>query len=120
MNMDAHAFDIFARSMAKDHRVLAITLLSHGDSNKPNKKISYDQHVDIIRKVVKEKGYSKPVILGHSIGGLLAMIYAAKYSNEVSGLILVDTTPRDPEERRSRPVRTPSPEFFACMHGCWL
>ena len=35
------------------------------------------------------------VLVGHSIGGLIARIYAERYPNEVAGMVLVDSTHED-------------------------
>jgi pimeloyl-ACP methyl ester carboxylesterase len=35
------------------------------------------------------------VLVGHSIGGLIARLYASTYPDEVAGMVLVDATPED-------------------------
>ena len=50
------------------------------------------------------------VLVGHSVGGLFARLYASHYPEEVAGLVLVDASHEDQEERR-RPLV--SPELFA-------
>ncbi len=111
MLMNAHDFDIFAKSMAKDYKVLAIDLIGHGESEKPLKPVPAKQHVDIIRDVVYQRCFTKPVIIGHSVGGLLGIVYASKYPDELEKLILVDIAPRTSTEGNIR-RRTPPPKPF--------
>ncbi|MCK6530676.1 alpha/beta hydrolase [Myxococcota bacterium] len=49
--------------------------------------------VDELRTLLGELGASGPyVLVGHSLGGLMARLYAASYPGEVAGMVLVDST----------------------------
>jgi len=49
--------------------------------------------VDELRSLLKSKGLNPPYILvGHSLGGLYMQLFARRYPDEVSALILVDST----------------------------
>jgi len=111
MLMNAHDFDIFARSMSGDYRVLAIDLIGHGESSKPTTAVPLEQHVEVIREVVKARGVQRSIVIGHSIGGILGIIYAAKHPEELEKLVLVDIAPRVSSERIVR-RRTPPPRPF--------
>jgi pimeloyl-ACP methyl ester carboxylesterase len=50
------------------------------------------------------------VLVGHSVGGLFVRLYASRYPDEVAGLVLVDSSHEDQDERRRQMV---SPELFA-------
>jgi pimeloyl-ACP methyl ester carboxylesterase len=50
------------------------------------------------------------VMVGHSVGGLFVRLYASRYPDEVVGLVLVDSSHEDQDERRRQMV---SPELFA-------
>jgi pimeloyl-ACP methyl ester carboxylesterase len=50
------------------------------------------------------------VLVGHSIGGLFAQLYASMYPDQVAGLVLVDSSHEQQEQRRQELV---SPELFA-------
>ncbi len=111
MMMDAHGLDTFSEAMAKDNRVLAIDLLGHGDSDKPVSKVSLEQHTEAIRGVVRKRKFQEPILVGHSIGGIISIVYAAKHPDEVSRVVLVDIAPWDPSRPRVRPSM-PTPESF--------
>ncbi|MEO5969524.1 MAG: lysophospholipase [Bdellovibrionia bacterium] len=53
---------------------------------------SYDDYVEdldtFVRTVVKAKAHSKLFLLGHSMGGAIGTLYAAKYPGVLNGLIL--------------------------------
>lgn len=108
MMMDAHAFDIFSRSMAMDTHVLAIDLLGHGESDKPTSRVPLEEHMEIVRGVVRSRRFSDFMLIGHSVGGYISMVYAAKHPDEVSRLVLVDIAPRDPTEQKTG-MNPPSP-----------
>jgi pimeloyl-ACP methyl ester carboxylesterase len=50
------------------------------------------------------------MLVGHSVGGLFVRLYASRYPDEVAGLVLVDSSHEDQDERRRQMV---SPELFA-------
>lgn len=115
MGMDAHGLDAFSESLAKEYRILAIDLLGHGDSDSPKGPTEMEEHADIIRKVALEKGHIKNILVGHSIGGWLSIIYAAKHPEEVEKLVLVDIAPRPPTAEttgRPTPPRPATPDSF--------
>jgi pimeloyl-ACP methyl ester carboxylesterase len=73
------------------YKCITIDLIGFGDSPKPN-WYAYDpkEHIMNIHHTLKYIKVKKPYILvGHSMGALLAVRYAAQYKNEVSKLILL-------------------------------
>jgi pimeloyl-ACP methyl ester carboxylesterase len=49
------------------------------------------------------------VLVGHSVGGLFVRLYATQYPDDVAGLVLVDSSHEEQEERRQALV---SPDLF--------
>lgn len=72
------------------HNVIALDLLGFGKSPQPkNINYSYEDHVGHIKLGLD--AISGPFILvGHSMGGLIALRYAKLYPEHVSGLILLN------------------------------
>ncbi|AVT40038.1 alpha/beta fold hydrolase [Plantactinospora sp. BB1] len=70
-----------------DRRVIAVDLPGHGDS--PGRE-SYDtgEVVEVLHGAVTEAGLDPPIVVGHSLGGMLATIYAARYP--ARGVVNVD------------------------------
>lgn len=53
-----------------------------------------------LKELLSEAQIKPPYILvGHSFGGVNMRMFATEYPNEVSGLVLIDSTPEDYRER---------------------
>ncbi|MCH8062245.1 MAG: alpha/beta fold hydrolase, partial [Chloroflexi bacterium] len=76
-------------ALSQSHRVYAIDLPGHGDSAKPDIGYEPDAIVECIGKLVDELGIERPAIIGNSVGGALAMMFAFRFPDLVSGLVLV-------------------------------
>lgn len=95
----AHWWSFLAPLLARQYRVVALDLSGHGDSGRRD---SYPRQVwaDEIMAVAAHAGIaSPPVLVGHSMGGLIAIYTAATYGDELAGVVVVDA-----------PVRRPDPE----------
>jgi pimeloyl-ACP methyl ester carboxylesterase len=55
---------------------------------------SIDDYAEWLHRYVHEKGYSQPVLVGHSMGGAVAQMYALTYPKDVKALILIGTGAR--------------------------
>lgn len=53
-----------------------------------------DGYVDWLKGVVEEKGYRCPVLIGHSLGGAIVLLYALKYPKGVRGIVTVGSGAR--------------------------
>ena len=57
----------------------------------PGPKDSCSLRVNEVHAALKNAGISGPyVLVGHSLGGLVARLYASQYPNEVAGVVFVD------------------------------
>jgi len=76
--------------LSKKYRVITIDLLGFGESPKPhNIAYSLDDQVMWLKRTLNFQGIKKFKLLGHSLGALVAMAYAAKYPKEVTKLYLI-------------------------------
>jgi len=55
---------------------------------------SVEEYAEWLHGYVTSKGYTKPVLAGHSLGGAIVLQYALDYPSDVGGLILVGTGAR--------------------------
>jgi pimeloyl-ACP methyl ester carboxylesterase len=51
-------------------------------------------YVEWVHKTVQDAGYQKIVLVGHSLGGGIALLYALKYPEEVKGIVTVGSGAR--------------------------
>ena len=75
---------------ARRHRVVAVDLRGLGESDKPDEDASIEQFSSDVAWLCGEIGLEKPVIVGHSMGGLIALDIARKHSQLARGLVFND------------------------------
>jgi pimeloyl-ACP methyl ester carboxylesterase len=96
----AHWFDFFAPGFATDFHVRALDLRGHGDSQWMNPPAyTYEVYVSDLAQVVAKLDLQNFILLGHSMGGLVSLLYAATHPGHARALIIVDSTLRMPEDR---------------------
>jgi pimeloyl-ACP methyl ester carboxylesterase len=103
----AHAFwwAFLAPMLADRHSVVALDLSGHGDSGRRG---GYPREVwarDIMGVVRDASFASRPVLVGHSMGGFVSIVTAALHGDELAGAILVDSPirPREPTPEAPEP-----------------
>lgn len=69
----------------------AIALPGHPDGEPLT---SVDDYVEWLRGYIRQRGYKDVVLVGHSLGGAIAQLYALKYGAEVKALVLIGTGAR--------------------------
>ena len=55
---------------------------------------SVDDYTDWLRQYILARGYSELILVGHSMGGAIAQMYALSYPEDVKGLVLLGTGAR--------------------------
>ena len=95
------------------HTVVAVDLLGHGGSPVPDDPAEYtrdttlDDLDELIADLTDECG-ERPVLVGHSLGGYLALAHAATRPDATRGIVVLNTGPgyRDPDKREQWNERT--------------
>jgi len=84
-------FDNLIPLVVDRYRVIAIDLLGFGESpSPPEATFTLSEHVEAIHATLKSLKLAGPMILvGHSLGALIAARYAASYSSRVSQLVII-------------------------------
>lgn len=90
--------------LADRHTVIAVDLLGHGESPVPDDPAEYtrDGALAAIDEVLAEVD-EPAVLVGHSLGGYLALAHAATRPGVVRGVVVLNTGPgfRNPEKREA-------------------
>ena len=77
------------KKFAEYNLVYLIDLRNHGRSPH-SEKMSYDLMVDDLLELIQDENINSPIILGHSMGGKAALLFAEKYPNYLDKLIVAD------------------------------
>lgn len=72
--------------LSKKHRITIIDLPGFGETPEPKEELTIYDYNEIIEEFVKKLKIKKPIIIGHSFGGRISMIYSSR--NDVDKLIL--------------------------------
>lgn len=83
-------FDTFSQK----HRVIAIDLLGHGNSECMGYIHTMEDMADTVFALISELKLRKVTLLGHSMGGYVALAFAELYPDHVKGLALIASTSR--------------------------
>ncbi|XP_055383557.1 probable serine hydrolase [Condylostylus longicornis] len=90
---NAGTFDRLIPLLTPKHPVLCIDLPGHGKSSKYPQGMHYYlfwDGISLIRRIVRKHQWKNVILLGHSLGGALAFMYAACFPNEVDKYISID------------------------------
>jgi pimeloyl-ACP methyl ester carboxylesterase len=93
--LNCHSWDEVAPRLRSRLHVLAFDQRGHGLSDRAERVEDYTREnmVADLESAVRELGLSRPVVIGHSMGGMNAMTFAARNPELVRALVLVDVGP---------------------------
>lgn len=120
----AHArwWTAVAPALANHHRVVAIDLSGHGDSAHREIYRAEAWAEEILAVARDATNGEPPVVVGHSMGGFVTIVTAAKHGGDLRGAMVLDAPIRRPdpesdEGRGGRMFRTPKtyPDLATAM-----
>ncbi len=91
---------LLARALEGEFDVVMPDARGHGDSSAPDDGYRYDDHARDVVGLIRGLGLARPVLLGHSMGGMTAAVVASLGAGIIRGLVLVDPTFLEPERQR--------------------
>ena len=80
-----------AERLAERYTVIAPDLIGHGDSATPRGDYSLGAHATVIRDLLSALGIERATMVGHSLGGGIAMIFFWQFPHRVERLALVSS-----------------------------
>ncbi len=97
----AQNFGAIQKALSASHRVLALDLRNHGSSpHAPT--MSYAEMAEDVADTLRAKGAAPAAVMGHSMGGKVAMTLALAHPDLVERLLIADIAP----------VAYPAPSFI--------
>jgi N-formylmaleamate deformylase len=89
-----------ARALEGDFDVVMPDARGHGGSSAPRDGCRYDDHAGDVVGLIRGLELARPVLLGHSMGGMTAAVVASRAAGMLRGVVLVDPTFLGPERQR--------------------
>ncbi len=100
---------LLGRDLEKDHQVLSMDLRNHGLSFHSDEH-TYQAMANDIHQLITSLGLTKVILVGHSMGGKVAMTLANEHPEYVDKLVVLDMAPVAYTERKHDNV-------FAGLHA---
>jgi len=90
-----HWWDAVTPALAAKYRVIRFDLLGFGGSAKPSGGYSMEHQAELVDEALHKLGVKKALIVGHSMGGLVATALATRDRPLAAGIVLIDSRPTD-------------------------
>jgi pimeloyl-ACP methyl ester carboxylesterase len=83
-------WDSLASVLSPRYKIIAMDLRGRGLSDKPPTGYSMESHCKDLLALMDDLGLQRPVLMGHSLGASISLVFAAQMPQRVDRLILVD------------------------------
>ena len=94
-------WDNLAPLLEQDHRVIRVDLLGMGGSDKPGSGYSIDDQASAVAEALAKLHVVGATVVGHSLGGSVAVALAEQSPQLASRLVIIDQSPEDGFEHES-------------------
>jgi pimeloyl-ACP methyl ester carboxylesterase len=90
----AYSWRAIAERLADQYRCVALNLRGHGDSGpSPERDLTIDLYVTDVESLASQLQLARFTLVGHSLGGRVAMAYAAAHPERTRGIVVEDIAP---------------------------
>jgi len=114
----ARSWDWVARELRNDYHVYAIDLRGHGNSAwAPGAAYSIAEHVLDLSALADIINGFPVTIIGHSLGGMLTLVYAGIYPDRVKKIVAIEGLGPPPGHRVHRPASERMREWIEAIRG---
>ncbi|PZQ50784.1 MAG: alpha/beta hydrolase [Rhodovulum sulfidophilum] len=93
-----------AHLAARGHAVLSLDLRGHGRSDKPEQPYPIGAFSEDVAWILGALGLARPVLVGHSMGGIIAYDIAARWPDMPATIVMLDAAVVLPEAARAAVV----------------
>ena len=95
---------------------MAIDLPGHGDCEIDQKTVTMDDYVSAVCRTIDTVEHEQPILVGHSMGGLVVSQVAERYPNRLAGLSYICAyLPQSGESLMSIEARNPAPRLTGAI-----
>jgi (E)-2-((N-methylformamido)methylene)succinate hydrolase len=101
VGMNAEAWTPQIVEFSRTHRVIAIDMLGHGESGLSEVSVTLDTYVEQLSQLLQHLGISTASVIGHSMGGLVAIGFALAHSQRCLRLGVLNSVYQRSAERRA-------------------
>ncbi len=112
---NTHWFDFIGPALAEHCHALALDLRGHGNSSHMASSIyTYNGYMDDIHVLIEAEQLHQPILMGHSMGGMLMVRFTGTWPQEVGALIVCDSRPvygEADQERLQSTANRPGREY---------
>lgn len=100
--LESHkVWDDYQKSLAKRNTVISISLPGHGKSDCLGYIQTMEEMAEVVKFILTQHKKRKAIIVGHSMGGYVALAFADVFPDSVNGLCLFNSTAKpDSSERK--------------------
>lgn len=97
-------WDAFLPELTKKNRIICIDLLGHGQTGCLGYLHTMEQMAEAVEAVLEHLNITQSIIIGHSMGGYVALAFAEKNPQRLHGLCLMNSTalPDTDEKKQNR------------------
>lgn len=90
LTANCRCWDVIAEAISPRFQVIATDLRGRGFSDRPSKGYSVLHHIQDIKALLGALGIERPAIMGHSLGALITLAFAALHPDMVDRIVLID------------------------------
>jgi pimeloyl-ACP methyl ester carboxylesterase len=90
--MNKSIWQHFANELQGHYRVVCLDLPGFGDNPPIDFPLTVGDMAEAVSKTLESLGIEKCVMVGHSLGGYVALGFGEKYPNKLNGLVMFHST----------------------------
>ena len=96
-----YVWDDFAPLLTPSVPVITVDIPGHGISEVKGEVHTMEMVADVLHEMLKSLEIERVTMVGHSMGGYVALAFCARYPEQLDGLVLLSSTPNpDTEAKR--------------------
>lgn len=100
LTMNGACWTSLARALEAEYDVVMPDARGHGNSSAPDHGYSYNELATDVLSLIDALKLKRPVLIGHSMGGMTAAVAASTASHELRRIVLADPTFLTPQRQQ--------------------